>query len=551
MRIGLPWRRVLAPAVLLLAACFNPEEVQDTESSLGSSGTAEPSETSPTVSTEPPTTESTVGLDSTSEGSGDDPPTVTLQVDGSASPPELVHARRVPLSADATDDGMVVRVEFYDDGELVATDDTAPFETELLLTSLDGGAHSFTALAFDDADQSTESDPVELAVSIEGGATVASDTNLFQMGGIAFHPGIGVLHDAAENVIVVGSLTTANFEVTGVGAISLTPDLGDTNWQMSVPMSLVDGQPQFLTLGQPVLSADGSTLAIGGNAMGTEGVIAANASIFRVAADGSGPLPFLELPSSPISQQLALAGIALDPDGNAFLAGPDDDITKIASGGGDVLWQSPVGHAWSVSGLGGHRIRTDLEGDAIFDAFTCDSETSTCTLRTRKINGFDGNELWSHELMLADGEHFMHVGGSVAGPQAQVLTLHGPPLADGGGLHMVLRDEGGAVQQDLVLGSESDAYSVADLAYDEQGWIVAVGTRIPGGDLDARQPFAIRFDEDGTVLWERSFGFGAVDDQAMALALDAQGRLVVVGIADITTIFITFLGDVWVAQLDL
>jgi hypothetical protein len=74
---------------------------------------------------------------------------------------------------------------------------------------------------------------------------------------------------------------------------------------------------------------------------------------------------------------------------------------------------------------------------------------------------------------------------------------------------------------------------------------------LPDGDVTLRQPFAIRFDEDGTVLWQRTFGFGQSDDQAMALALDGQGRLVVVGIADIEAIFIVFLGDVWVAQLDL
>lgn len=558
MRFGFVGRApalVTLGAALLATGCFNPGEVEDTEATEGSSSTTDAAtDTAPTTSPTSSTTDPTnpTGVDSTSDGSGDDPPMVTLLVDGSASPPDLVHAARVPLTADATDDGTVARVEFYDGGELLATDEAAPFATELLLTSLDGGAHSFTARAFDDADQMGESAPVGLAVNIEGGATVNSETNLFQMGGISFHPGIGVVHDADDNVIVVGSLTTAGFSVTGVGALSLSPDLADTNWQMSVPMSLVDGQPQFLTMGQPAISLDGSTLGIGGNAMGTDGVLDPNASIFRLAADGSGPLPFVELPSDPMVQNVPLAGIAMDPDGNVFLAGPDDDITKLdPSPGGGTLWQSPVGQTWTVTGLGGHRIRTDPQGDVIFDAFSCNAMTSTCTLRTSKINGFDGNELWNQELMVGDDQYFMHVGGSAAGPEAQVLTLHGPPLTDGGGLHMVLRDEDGATLQDLVLTGEGDAYSVADLAYDEQGHIVAVGTMLPGGNENMRQPFAIRFDEAGTVLWERSFGFGTDDDQAMALALDRHGRVVVVGIADINTLFIVFLGDVWVAQLDL
>jgi Bacterial Ig domain len=547
---------VAAAATVVVTGCFNPDLTEDTEAAtMASSDTTSEPPTS-TVTTDAPattavSTTSLTGLDSTSEAGTDDPPTVELLVDGSAMPADVEHAARIALTAEATDDGSVVRVEFYDGGELLATDDTAPYAAELLLTSVDAGAHAFIARAVDDADQVGESPVVGLTVSIEGGATVASETNLFQMGGIAFHPGIGVVHDADDNVIVAGSLSTTNFEVTGLGVISLSPDLADTNWQVSVPMALVDGEPQLLTLGQPALSADGSAIGIGGNAMGTDGVIDPNASIFRVAADGSGPLPFIDLPSDPMVQNLALGGIALDPSGNAILAGPDDDITKLDPIAGGVVWQSPVGQAWTVANLGGHRIRVDPEGDVIFDVFTCDGMASTCTLETRKINGFDGNLLWSRELLLGDDQYFMHVGGSAPGPQAQVVTLHGLPLADGGGLHMVLRDEDGGMLEDLVIVGEGDEFAIADVAYDAQGRIVAVGTRLPDGQLGMRQPFAIRFDEAGNVLWQRSFDFGMNDDQAMALGLDSQGRVVVVGIADIEVFFVVFLGDVWVAQLDL
>ena len=116
---------------------------------------------------------------------------------------------------------------------------------------------------------------------------------------------------------------------------------------------------------------------------------------------------------------------------------------------------------------------------------------------------------------------------------------------------MVLRDENGTTDEDLVLGGEGDTFSVADLAYNEQGLVVAVGTMLPGGDPAQRQPFTVRFDEAGTLLWQRTLSFGTAEDQAMALALDRQGRVVVIGIADIETIFIVFIGDVWVAQLDL
>jgi hypothetical protein len=560
MRIGL----ALFGSVSLFG-CYSQPTHDGTEGATDASSdtTADATETSPTgqTSSQPdtgtaPTTDASntnpTAVDSSSGGSGDQPPIVVLEVDGSAAPRDLVHAGHVALTAEAMDDGTVARVELYDGADLLATIEAPPYAAEVLLTSADAGTHTFTARAFDDADQMGESDPVDLAVTIEGGATVASATNLFQMGGISFHPGIGAVLDDADNVIVVGSLTTSGFAVTGVGAISLSPDLGDTNWQMSVPMSLVDGAPQYLTLGAPVMHPSGAAIAIGGNVMGTDGVLDPNASIFPLHADGSGPLPFVQIPSNPDAQNIALAGIVGDGDGNVFLAGPDDDLTKIdAMPGGSTLWQSPVGHTWTTADLGGYRIRADVEGDAIFDVFTCSAAAPVCTLETRKINGFDGNELWSDSVQVNDTDYFMHVGGSTTGPDAQVLTLHGPALVDGGGLRMVLRDADGGMLEDMLLGGDGDRFSVADLAYDEQGYIVAVGTMLPGGDVTMRQPFAVRFDEAGNVLWQRSFSFGTNDDQAMALALDRNGRVVVVGIADIETIFIVFLGDVWVAQLDL
>lgn len=544
----------LAFGALTCGGCFNPEQSEtetETETGSASSGTDE----GMTSSTPAPMTTGSTGTEPTgadeSEGTPDAPPTVELLVDGQAAPGDVLHARRVQLTAQASDDGAVVRVDFFDGDQLLAEDQTAPYEAELLLTSLDNGMHTLRAVAVDDAQQEGQSDPVALAVDIEGGATVASETNLFQMGGIIFHPGIGVVHDPIGNVIVVGTLSTADFEFTGIGAMSLAPDLSSTNWQFSVPMSLVEGQPQYLTAGQPAFDAANDAVLIGGIATGVDGDADNNASVFRLAADGSGPLPFFEFLADPEGFSFPIAGLTVDPQGEILLAGPDDDITKLVSADGNTLWQTSVGQAWTIGDLGGHRIRTDDEGDVIFDVFTCAGENDTCALETRKINGFDGNQLWSQTIDIGDDTFFLHVGGSTSGPDGRVLTLHGPPLLDGGGLHMVHRDDNGSTQHDVVLGGEGSAFSVADLVYDEQGQVVAVGTMLPKGDIDMREPFVMRFDDTGNVQWQRNLSFGMANDQAMALTTDRQGRLVVVGIADIDQPFISFLGDVWVAQLDL
>lgn len=548
MRLGLP----LCCSAVLLTACFNPGGGSETDGATETDdGTGTASGTGPGVTTDDPdtTVSPTSDTDDPTGGPEDAPPTVELLIDGSAAPADLLHAAPVTLEAQASDDNSVARVDFYEDDALIGSDDVEPFTLELLLTSADNGAHTYSARAYDDGDQEGLSDPVSLAVDVAGGASVASETNLFQMGGIFFHPGIGVVLDHDDNVLVAGSLSTAGFDVTGLAVQSLAPDLGRTNWQMTVPMALLDGQPQFLTFGQPVLSLDGNSLAIGGNSMGTDGVLDPNITVLRVSTDGSGPLPFVELPSDPKVQNIPVAGLARDPDGAILLGGPDDQITKLSAMGGMPLWQAPVGQAFTISDMGGHRIRTDAEGDVIFDAFGC--EAMTCTITTRKINGFDGSELWTEQVEFTDDTFFMHVGGSAPGPDGQVLTLYGPPLVDGGGLHMVLRDGSGAILEDHALGGDGDVFAVADLAFDAQGYVVAVGTRHIGGDTDAREGAAIRFTPQGEVLWQRPFGFGMNDDQAMALALDRQGRVVVVGLSDLDLNFLVFLGDVWVTLLDL
>lgn len=552
MRLGLP---PLCGAVLL-SACFNPgggstDTDAATEGSTGP-GTDGPS-TGPGVTTDDPDTTAGPTTDPTGSATTtdgvDDPPTIELLVNGSATPAALDHAAPVPFEAQVMDDGTVARVEFYEGDTLIGTDDTEPFVLEVLMTSANNGPHTYTALAFDDADQEGASDPVDLVVTITGGAPVASETNLFQMGGVFFHPGIGVVLDDADNVIVAGSVSTAGFDVTGLAVQSLAPDLGSTNWQMTVPMALLDGQPQFLTFGQPALSLDGSSLAIGGNSMGVAGTLDSNVTVMRVAADGSGPLPFVEIPSDPMVQNIPMAGIARDPNGDIIIHGPDDDLTKLNAMTGMPMWQAPVGQAWTIGDLGGHRIRTDDEGDIIFDIFECPG--TTCTLSTRKINGFDGSELWTEQLDVGNVSTYLHVGGSAPGPDGQVLTLHGSAMDDGGGLHMVLRDDGGNVLEDHMLGPGGDTFAIADLAFDAQGFVVAVGTRFIGGNTDMREGAAIRFTPQGDVLWQRPFGFGTNDDQSMALTLDRYGRVVVVGLSDLDIGFLVFLGDVWVTQLDL
>lgn len=129
--LALPALRPAVPSLaalslaLLLAACGSAPSAPQS-----GTGTTTPPSTTPT-----PTPTPTPG-DST-------PPTVTLSAvqDGAA----------VNLSAAASDNVGVSRVEFYRGGALISTDTDAPYTASLPVSSADNGSVSFTARAYDAA----------------------------------------------------------------------------------------------------------------------------------------------------------------------------------------------------------------------------------------------------------------------------------------------------------------------------------------------------------------------------------------------------------------
>ena len=290
---------------------------------------------------------------------------------------------------------------------------------------------------------------------------------------------------------------------------------------------------------------------MGANNLGADGAIDPNVVLTRVSTDGM-PQDFFETPADPDGQFVGVGGMAVDPDGNVFLHGPDESITKLDPATDTIIWQEPVGASWDISNLGGYRIRANDEGDIIFDWLNCDFTEDTCGLNTRKVRGFDGIEQWNEELELDTDFIFLHVGGSAPGPDGQVITVHGRSSVQGQGLRAVLRDDGGSTIQDFVLDDMGGStYAVADIIFDAQGHVAIVGTRFINAEQEMREAFAMRFDTDGNLLWNRSLGFGMIDDQGLALTLDAEGHLFVLGFSDLQPEFVAFTGDLWVAELDL
>ena len=92
------------------------------------------------------------------------PPTVTL----AASATTVETKGTLLLTATATDDVGVVRVEFYDGTTLLASDGTAPYTHPVALTAANNGIRSYTARAVDTAGLSATSPAVEVLVDIDG-----------------------------------------------------------------------------------------------------------------------------------------------------------------------------------------------------------------------------------------------------------------------------------------------------------------------------------------------------------------------------------------------
>lgn len=101
------------------------------------------------------TTISIVDVDAT-------PPVVSL----SSSATDVSQAGAITLTANATDNVGVTRVDFFRDGLLVGSDTASPFTVQDSLTAADNGSRTYTATAYDAAGNLAHSDPITVTVSI-------------------------------------------------------------------------------------------------------------------------------------------------------------------------------------------------------------------------------------------------------------------------------------------------------------------------------------------------------------------------------------------------
>jgi len=152
---------------------------------------------------------------------GDDPipPVVSLM----SSATTVTAAGSITLTANATDNVGIVRVEFYDGTTLLATDTTSPYTQAVALTAANNGTHSYTARAFDAAGTVGISAPVTVTVNIAGCmppiVLLTSATSVVAPGSITLTAGLCPGPDVVrveflDGTRLLASLTAPPFTVT-------------------------------------------------------------------------------------------------------------------------------------------------------------------------------------------------------------------------------------------------------------------------------------------------------------------------------------------------
>ncbi|WAX76877.1 glycoside hydrolase family 48 protein [Streptomyces sp. KMM 9044] len=141
----------------------------------------------------------------------------------------------VPLAATAAaaDDATITKVEFYDDTELLGTDESAPFT--LSAAGLTVGSHSLTAKAYDSLGASASSTPVGITVA-SGPVVVATPSQLGVRQGESGTYEVKLSTRPSANTTVTTTRASGNpgLSVTAGGSLTFTRSNWDTAQKVTI-----------------------------------------------------------------------------------------------------------------------------------------------------------------------------------------------------------------------------------------------------------------------------------------------------------------------------
>jgi endoglucanase len=209
-------------------------------------------------------------------GGGDTtPPTVAL----GASSTSITAAGTLTLTATASDNIGVSKVEFREGGTLLGTDSSAPFTASVALTSANNGTHTYTATASDGAGNAATSTAVTVTVNIPGGTG----------GGTGYTASAGKLFKDGAQIKLFGlnwfGLETSNHVLhglwTGRPLANFLTDIKSKGFNaLRLPVSPETINPGFAITGGPGIGEDFAALG------GKDGRVALEYALTKTQAAG-------------------------------------------------------------------------------------------------------------------------------------------------------------------------------------------------------------------------------------------------------------------------
>lgn len=152
-------------------------------------------------------------------------PTVSL----TAPQNSMVVSGSTTVSATATDDVGVSRVEFYRNGELIYAGNSAPFSFNWNTASVANGVHTLVAKAYDAAGHAAQTSDISVLVNNVAPDTAAPAINSFTMPASTESLTVAISSFAAsDNIAVAGYLVSES---------STAPAAGASGWSTTAPSS--------------------------------------------------------------------------------------------------------------------------------------------------------------------------------------------------------------------------------------------------------------------------------------------------------------------------
>ncbi|GGN34888.1 Ig-like domain-containing protein [Deinococcus daejeonensis] len=282
-------------------------------------------------------------------------PAVTVQ----AAPLALSEPGSVTISANAIDDQAVTKVEFYDNGTLVATDTTAPYAATVNYTGAANGTHTLTARAYD-AQGNTAEASVSVTVNVDVTAPVVTGTAtpaLLTMPGTVNFAATASDDRAVskvefyDNGVLFATDTTAPYEASKAyafadnGAHSITFKAYDAQNNVGQASSSVN--VAITDANEPNSSpATATPLTVGTAINGTIAGTGRDYDYFKFDAIAGAQLR-LTVKSVSVDPTSTLDPyvVILMPDGVTVLEKDDDSGTGLES---DILFNAPVSGTYTV-----------------------------------------------------------------------------------------------------------------------------------------------------------------------------------------------------------